>query len=133
MTIAHRLLAGLVTVMLGCGMTATAKADALKDLAPTGKLRAAINLGNSVLAQDGRRDRPADRHHAGPCARPRAAAFKVPVELVPYNAAGKVFDAVKKDEWDIAFVAIEPVRAAEIEFSAPYVIIEGTYMVPKDS
>jgi polar amino acid transport system substrate-binding protein len=44
-----------------------------------------------------------------------------------------VFDAVKTGAWDIAFVAIEPVRAAEIEFSAAYVIIEGTYMVPKDS
>ena len=44
-----------------------------------------------------------------------------------------MFGADKSGAWDIAFVAIEPVRAAEIEFSAPYVIIEGTYMVPKDS
>lgn len=57
----------------------------------------------------------------------------VPVELVVYQAAGKVFDAAKAGAWDIAFIAIEPVRAGEIEFSAPYVIIEGTYMVPKDS
>jgi polar amino acid transport system substrate-binding protein len=57
----------------------------------------------------------------------------VPIEFVTYEAAGKVFDAVKTGAWDIAFVAIEPVRAAEIEFSAAYVIIEGTYMVPKES
>ena len=60
------------------------------------------------------------------------AGCGVPVELVTYPAAGKVFDATKTGEWDVSFVAIEPVRAAEIEFSAPYVIIEGTYMVPKD-
>ena len=44
-----------------------------------------------------------------------------------------MFDAAKTGAWDIAFLAIEPVRAAEIEFTAPYVIIEGTYMVRKDS
>jgi polar amino acid transport system substrate-binding protein len=44
-----------------------------------------------------------------------------------------VFEAVKSGAWDIAFVAIEPVRAAEIDFTAPYVIIEGAYMVPADS
>jgi polar amino acid transport system substrate-binding protein len=43
-----------------------------------------------------------------------------------------VFEAAKSGAWDIAFVAIEPVRAAEIEFTAPYVLIEGTYMVPAD-
>jgi polar amino acid transport system substrate-binding protein len=132
MTIAHRLLAGLVTAMLGCGMTATAKADALKDLAPTGKLRAAINLGNSVLAQtDAVTGLP--KGITPDLARELGRRLGVPVELVTYNAAGKVFDAVKTGAWDIAFVAIEPVRAAEIEFSAPYVIIEGTYMVPKNS
>jgi len=57
----------------------------------------------------------------------------VPVELIPYNAAGKVFDDAASGNWDIAFVAIEPVRASVIEFSAPYVIIEGTYMVRNDS
>jgi polar amino acid transport system substrate-binding protein len=57
----------------------------------------------------------------------------VPVEFVTFDAAGKVFDAAKSGAWDIAFLAIEPVRAAEIEFTAPYVLIEGAYMVPADS
>ena len=39
-----------------------------------------------------------------------------------------MFDGAKSGAWDVAFIAIEPVRAAEIEFTAPYVIIEGTYM-----
>ena len=109
-----------------------AKADALKDLAPTGKLRAAINLGNSVLAQkDAATGQP--KGITPDLARELGKRLGVPVELITYDAAGKVFDAANTGAWDIAFVAIEPVRAAVIEFSAPYVIIEGTYMVPKDS
>ena len=104
----------------------------IKELAPTGKLRAAINLGNSVLAQTD----PVTSEPKGitpDLARELGRRLGVPVELVTYTAAGKVFDAARTGEWDIAFVAIEPARAADIEFSAPYVIIEGTYMVPKDS
>jgi polar amino acid transport system substrate-binding protein len=122
----------LLAAALAGGLSATAKADALKDLAPGGKLRAAINFGNSVLAQKD----PATGEPKGitpDLARELGRRLGVPVELVTYDAAGKVFDAVKTGAWDIAFVAIEPVRAAEIEFSAAYVIIEGTYMVPKDS
>src|SRR5476651_2696962 len=109
-----------------------AMADALKDLAPTGKLRAAINLGNGILAQtDAATGQP--KGITPDLARELGRRLGVPVELITYNAAGKVFDAASTGAWDIAFVAIEPVRAAVIEFSAPYVIIEGTYMVPKDS
>ena len=107
-------------------------AAVLAQLAPGGKLRAAINFGNSVLAQKD----PATGEPKGitpDLARELGRRLGVPVEFATYDAAGKVFDAVKTGAWDIAFVAIEPVRAAEIEFSAPYVIIEGTYMVPKDS
>jgi len=49
------------------------------------------------------------------------------------DAAGKVFDALQKGAWDIAFLAIDPVRAAGIDFTAPYVVIEGAYVVPTDS
>ena len=106
--------------------------EVLKDLAPTGKLRAAINLGNSVLAQpDEATGKP--KGITPDLATELGRRLGVPVELVVYQAAGKVFDAVKDGAWDVSFVAIEPVRAAEIEFSAPYVIIEGTYMVAKDS
>jgi len=110
----------------------TVSPNVLKDLAPTGKLRAAINLGNSVLAQVD----AATGHPKGitpDLALELGRRLGVPVEFVIYDAAGKVFGAVKSGAWDVAFVAIEPVRAAEIEFSAPYVIIEGTYMVPNDS
>ena len=110
----------------------TVTPDVLKDLAPTGKLRVAINLGNMVLAQ---RD-PATGQPKGitpDLARELGRRLGVPVELVPFDAAGKVFEAVKTGALDVMFLAIEPVRANEIAFTAPYVLIEGVYMVPKDS
>ena len=104
--------------------------DVLKDLASTGKLRASINLGNSVLAQG----TPQAPNGVTPdLARELAKRLGVGVELLAFDAAGKAFEALKAGKVDIVFLAIEPVRAAEIDFTAPYVIIEGVYMVPKDS
>jgi polar amino acid transport system substrate-binding protein len=57
----------------------------------------------------------------------------VPIDPVVFPAAGKVTEAVKTGTWDICFLAIEPKRAEVIDFTAPYVIIEGTYMAPVDS
>lgn len=112
-------------------------ADVLKDLAPTGKLRAAMNYGNGVLVQRGATDQ-APKGVAPDLARELAKRLNVPISFVGFDGAGRVFDALKvpSDDpkaWDIAFLAIEPVRAAEIAFTAPYVLIEGTYMVLKDS
>jgi len=105
--------------------------DLVKEFAPSGTLRAAINQGNSVLAQKG---------HNGEAlgitidlARELGRRLGVPVELVIFDAAGKAFEALKAGKTDIGFLAIEPVRAAEVDFTAPYVLIEGTYLVPKDS
>jgi polar amino acid transport system substrate-binding protein len=108
----------------------TVPSDAVKEFTPTGKLRAAINLGNPVLVQ-GTPQEP--RGVTVDLARELAKRIGATLELVPYDGAGKVADAVKTGAWDICFLAIEPVRAAEIAFTAPYVLIEGVYMVPKDS
>jgi polar amino acid transport system substrate-binding protein len=105
-------------------------ADVMKDLAPTGTLRASINLGNIVLAQ-GTPDAPAGV--TPELARALAGRLGVPAALSCFDAAGKAFEALKAGKVDIVFLAIEPVRAAEIEFTAPYVIIEGCYVVKKDS
>src|SRR5262245_11176371 len=105
-------------------------ADVTKQLAPTGKLRVAINLGNPVLAQ-GTPEAP--RGVTVDLARELARRTGLDLTLVPFPAAGKVFEALKENAWDVAFLAIEPVRAAEIFFTAPYVIIEGVYLVPKGS
>jgi polar amino acid transport system substrate-binding protein len=105
--------------------------EAVRDLAPTGTLRVAINFGNGVLAQKGPAGEP--RGVSADLATELAKRLGVPVAFVPYEAAGKVFEGAKAGAWDVGFLAIEPVRAAEILFTAPYVIIEGTYMVRQDS
>ena len=104
--------------------------DVLKDLAPTGTLRASINLGNIVLA-NGTPENPGGI--TPELARELAKRLGVPCALSCFDAAGKAFEALKAGKVDIVFLAIEPVRAAEIEFTAPYVIIEGCYVVPKGS
>jgi polar amino acid transport system substrate-binding protein len=105
--------------------------DVVKEFAPTGKLRAAINQGNPVLAQKGPNGEALGI--TVDLARELAKRLGVEVELVTFDAAGKAFDALKSGGTDIGFLAIEPVRAAEVDFTAAYVLIEGTYMVPKDS
>jgi polar amino acid transport system substrate-binding protein len=106
----------------------TASRQAARELAPHGVLRAAINFGNPVLAQRN----PETGEACGvsvELARELAKRLSVPIQQVLFDAAGKVFEAVQSDAWDIAFLALDPARAKEILFTAPYVIIEGTYLV----
>ena len=106
--------------------------ELVRELAPQGRLRAAINFGNPVLAQkDAATGEP--RGISADLARELARRLGVPVEFVLFESAGIVADAVKTDAWDIAFLAIDPGRANDISFTAPYVVIEGTYMVPATS
>src|SRR4051812_42519329 len=130
-----RVLIAAAVMLLAAALPASAQSavppDVLQDLAPTGKLRAAINFGNGVLAQKGPSGEP--KGITPDLATALAKRLGVEVAFVTFEAAGKVFEAAKAGAWDIGFVAIEPVRAAEIEFSAPYVIIDGTYMVRQDS
>ena len=121
----------LLAATLSASAQSAVPPDVMKDLAPTGKLRAAINFGNGVLAQKGPNGEP--RGITPDLATALAKRLGVEVAFVPYEAAGKVFEGAKAGAWDVGFIAIEPVRAAEIEFTAPYVIIDGTYMVRKDS
>ena len=106
--------------------------DVLHDLAPDGRIRAAINFGNPVLAQKDPQTGQAQGVSVD-LAHELGRRLGVPVELVTFDAAVKVFEALKTAAWDVAFLAIDPVRAAEISFTPPYVIIEGTYLVREDS
>lgn len=103
----------------------------LQQLAPDGVLRAAINLGNPVLAQRGADGEPQGVSVA--LARALAEELGARLELITFEAAGKVFAALAEDVWRVAFLAIEPVREQQIAFSAPYVAIKGTYLVAADS
>jgi polar amino acid transport system substrate-binding protein len=102
----------------------------LADLVPTGVLRAAINLGNPVLAS-GTPSAPGGI--TVDIARELARRLGVPVELVCFGAARESFEAMVAGRVDICFLAIEPAREAEIAFTAPYLVIEGVYAVPPDS
>jgi polar amino acid transport system substrate-binding protein len=105
---------------------------AIADLASTGKLRAAINFGNPVLAgRDATTGEP--RGISVDLARELARRLGVAIELVPYDAAGKVVEALKSQAWDVCFLAIDPLRAADISFTAPYAVIEGVYLVATTS
>lgn len=104
----------------------------LRELAPAGRLRVAINYGNAVLAQrDERTGEP--RGITADLAGELARRLAVPVEFVTYDGAGKIVAAASSNEWDVAFMAIDPLRAQQILFTPPYLIIEGAYLVRSDS
>lgn len=107
--------------------------DIAKILAPSGHLRVAINYGNPVLAQkDPQTGEP--RGVSVDLARELGRRLGVPVDFITYDAAGKVTAALAAgDAWDVAFLAVDPVRSAGISFTAPYVLIEGAYLVRDDS
>ena len=101
-------------------------------LAPSGTLRAAINVGNPVLAsRDAATGEP--RGVSVDLARELATRLNVPLELVIYTAAGSVVDGIRSGAWDVAFLAVDPARAADIDFTPPYVEIEGAYLVRQES
>lgn len=100
-------------------------------LTPTGKLRASINLGNPVLA-----GRDAQGQACGvsvDLAAALAERLGVELELVVFDAAGKSVEAVAAEQADFGFFAIDPLRGQQIAFTAPYVLIEGYYMVRESS
>lgn len=123
------LLLGLTALLGACS---TVPRDVVADLAPGGTLRAAINLGNPILAS-----RDASTGQAVgvsvDLARELARRLNLTLEPVVFTSAGQVVEAVKAGKVDIAFVAIDPVRGADIHYTAPYVIIEGAYLVRNES
>lgn len=101
-------------------------------LAPTGTLRASINLGNPILAnKDAASGEPAGV--SVDLARALAQRLSVPIELVVFEKAAASVDAVRNDKADIGFFAIDPARSEGLRFTAPYVLIEGSYLVPAAS
>lgn len=104
----------------------------LQTFAPTGVLRASINLGNPILAnQDPNTGEPYGV--SVDLARKFAARLNVELALVVLDSAGKSVQTVTQEEADIGFFAIDPVRGAGITFTAPYVLIEGAYLVAENA
>jgi polar amino acid transport system substrate-binding protein len=102
------------------------------DLAPAGVLRAGVNYGNFILAT---RD-PASGESRGVAidlATELGQRLGVPVSLVGYDSVAVMVDAARTGAWDIAFLGIDPAREGEIGFTAPFLEIEATYLVPAGS
>jgi polar amino acid transport system substrate-binding protein len=102
------------------------------DLAPNGKLRVGINFGNPLLAIRN----PVTRAPSGialDLAWELGRRLGVPVEISSYETAGALAESAAKGEWDVGFLGAEPQRANEIDFTAAYIEIDATYLVPPGS
>lgn len=118
-----------LALLAACVSSPPVPQDALADLAPTGKLRAGIFVGNLA----GRDPTSGEaRGVAVDLARDLGRRIGVPVEFVIYDRSGQLADAVKSGAWDIGFLTADPARSL-ITFTPAYVEIEATYLVPKDS
>lgn len=106
--------------------------SALSSFAPTGTLRVGINLGNPILANE---DLGTKKLHGVTIdiAHEIGKRTSLPVQLIPFKTAGATVDAVKTGEIDLVFVAIDPVRGADISYTPAYIQIEGAYMVKAPS
>jgi len=123
-----------ISVIAACSTTSITPAPsaAVSQLTPTGKLRAAINYGNAVLA---RRD-AATGEVSGvsvDLSRELARRLGVELQLIPVDAANKSVEAIRTKQADIAFFAIDPQRGVDTDYTAAYVVIEGVYVVPQGS
>jgi polar amino acid transport system substrate-binding protein len=127
---AASLLAFLFTA--SCAMTPSVPESVRSEMAPNGVLRAGFNLGNPTVVQPDAAGGPL--RGVGPeLARELARRLGARIEYVTYDAAAKMAEAVKQGAWDVAFLAVDPQRATDIAFSAPYMVIEASYMVRADS
>ncbi len=106
--------------------------DALAQLAPTGVLRAGINMANSLLVT-GATPAGDPEGVAADMAREIADRLGVAIKYVPFKSPGELADAAGGDIWDIGLIGAEPSRAEKIDFTAAYVEIEATYLVPEGS
>jgi polar amino acid transport system substrate-binding protein len=119
-------------VLASCAVASTITPEARSQLASTGKLRAAINYGNPVLATKS----PTTGELQGvtvELSRELGRRLDVPVELVGYDTVAKLVAGLKAGEWDVAFLAVDPARAGDVAFTAAYMEVEVTYLVPNHS
>jgi polar amino acid transport system substrate-binding protein len=99
-----------------------------RELTPTGTLRAAVSLSNEVIVQ--RVEAGGEpRGLAVELAHELARQLSVPSSMLAYEGTGQAFEAGLAGAWDLAFLAIDPMRCVRLDFTAPYVVLESTYLV----
>jgi len=124
--------AAVLFVLTSLAMANEISPSVRSELAPTGNLRVGINYGNFLLVTS----YSPGAEPKGPApdlARELGRRVGVPIEFVAFDTAGKLADAVKTGVWDVAFLGAEPQRANEIAFTAAYLEIPATYLVPAGS
>jgi polar amino acid transport system substrate-binding protein len=102
------------------------------ELAPTGKVRAGVNYGNFILATKDATSGES-RGVAIDLLNEVGRRLQTPVEIIAYDSVGAMVDAAKTGVWDVAFLGSEPAREIIISFTAAYLEIEATYLVPATS
>lgn len=113
-------------------MTTPLSPAARAELTPTGRLRIGLNHGNFLLVAPG--SMTGERRGVAPdLGRELGRRLGVPVDFVDFDTAGKLADAVRAGVWDVAFLGAESQRASEIAFTAAYLEIPSTYLVPAGS
>jgi polar amino acid transport system substrate-binding protein len=125
--------AGLIALALLCPVGwAQSRSDIAKQIAPSGTLRAVINLGNPILARkENTTGKPVGV--SVDLAQALAHKYNLPLQLIPVESAAQSVETVTQGHADIGFFAIDPVRGKGIQFTPPYVLIEGSYLVKQNS
>ncbi len=125
-----KIVSGLLSLaIVGCS---SVPQSTVQELAPSGILRVAINFGNPILASQDAKTGSLSGVSVD-LSNELGRRIGKPVQLVPFASAARAVDAIKSSQVDVAFVAIDPVRGADIRYSAAYVVIEGAYLVRQDS
>ena len=137
MTIANRVGAGFAAVMLACGILMPAKADVMKELAPTGKLRVAIAVAPAPCphSTQSRTDNTTGQYRGVTVQLGSALAKKlgVPVEFLPHLASGEIQNSAASGKWDVTFMPVDEERKKFVDFGNAYHLLQSTYLVAPSS
>ena len=122
----------MAVLLVSCATMTEITPAVRAELAPTGKVRAGVNYGNFILATKDATSGES-RGVAIDLLNEIGRRLQTPVEIIAYDSVGAMVDAAKTGTWDIAFLGSEPARETVIGFTAAYLEIEATYLVPAGS
>jgi len=135
MTIVRRLCVGFAAVMLAGGLSATARADIMKELVPTGKLRVAIAVAPAPSALYAVKDATSGKFRGVTVDLGTALAKKlgVPVEFLAHLASGEIQNSAESGRWDVTFMPVDDERKKFVDFGNAYHLLQSTYLVAPGS